>query len=81
MTAGVTSASAFCQRRVVVGPQVRVLLAKRGDLPLLEIGLGDDLAVHLHQDLLDDVGLRRRDGQRDHQPTADDDVSDVHVNL
>ena len=44
------------QRRVAVGPQVRVLLPERGDLPLLEIGLGDDLAVHLDEHLLDDVG-------------------------
>ena len=26
-----------------------------GDLPLLELGLRDDVAVHLHEDLLDDV--------------------------
>ena len=28
------------------------------DLPLLELGLGEDLAVHLHEHLLDDLGGR-----------------------
>ena len=38
-------------------------LAERGDLPGLELGLGDDVAVHLHQHLLDDLGAER-DGER-----------------
>ena len=45
------------QRRVAIGAQVRLLLPKRRDLPLLEVGLGDDLAVHLDQDLLEDIGM------------------------
>ena len=48
------------QRRVAVGTQVRVLLAERRDLARFEIGLGDDLAVHLHQHLLDDVRASTR---------------------
>ena len=36
------------------------LLAQRRDLPRLEIGLGEDLAVHLDQHLLDDLGAQRR---------------------
>ena len=32
-------------------------------LPLLEIGFGDDVAVHLHEDLLDDLGGRTRRAQ------------------
>jgi hypothetical protein len=45
------------QRGVAIGPQVGILLAQRRDLARFELGLGDDLAVHLHQDLLDDVHL------------------------
>ncbi len=37
-------------------------LAERGDLALLEFGLADDVAVHLHEDRFDDVGARPRDG-------------------
>ena len=60
MTSGVTVGEGLLQRRVVVGAQVRLLLTQRRDLPLLEVGLGDDLAIHLHQHLLDDVRLRPR---------------------
>ena len=34
------------------------LLAERGNLTLFEIGLGEDLAVHLHENLLDDLAAR-----------------------
>ena len=33
-------------------------LAERRDLAVLEVGLGEDLAVHLDEDLLDDFGAR-----------------------
>ena len=53
-------------------PEVRVALPQRGDLPLLELGLGDDVAVHLHQNLFEDVraGPRRRhtDQQKGDEP-------------
>jgi hypothetical protein len=49
------------QCRIAFRTQVRILLTQRCDLARFEIGLGDDLAVHLHQDLFDDVGARRRD--------------------
>jgi hypothetical protein len=38
------------------------LLAQHGDLPLLELGFRDDVAVHLDEDLLEDVPPRRRSG-------------------
>jgi hypothetical protein len=34
-------------------------LPERGNLPLLEVGLGEDVAVHLHQHLLDDFAAHR----------------------
>ena len=37
-------------------------LAEGGDLAVLEVGLGEDLAVHLHDDLLDDFAAK--DGAR-----------------
>ena len=43
---------------LVVGP-----LAQRRDLPGFEVGLGDDVAVHLDQDLLEDVGPEHDPGQ------------------
>ena len=36
-------------------------LPDHGALPRLEVGLGDDVAVHLHQDALDDLRRRRPD--------------------
>ena len=42
--------------QLLVGHLLRAL-AKRRDLAVLELGLGDDLAVHLDQDLLDDLDL------------------------
>ena len=36
----------------------------RRDLPLLEIALGDDVAVHLHEHLLDDLRRRGLRGRR-----------------
>ena len=53
----------------VVGIALQVdllaLLAQRGDLALLEIGLGEDLAVHLHENLLDDFAAGRGDRGQD----------------
>src|SRR5581483_2187653 len=44
--------------------EVLALLPQRGDLPLLEVALGEDVAVDLDQDLLEDFGARRgRDEQ------------------
>ena len=40
------------QRRVAIGPEVGIALTKRGDLPLLEIGLGDDLAIDPGDDVV-----------------------------
>ena len=48
--------------RVALQIDLLAHLPQRRDLPLLEIGLGEDLAVHLDEDLLDDLGPR--DGQR-----------------
>ena len=75
MTSGVTSASAFCSAGVAAGPEIGFALAQRRDLPRFEIGLGDDVAVHLDQNLLEDVASRasaERDEQHarsDHGPT------------
>ncbi len=38
-------------------------VAQLGHLPLLELGLGDDVAVHLDQDLLEDLRAERRERQ------------------
>ena len=43
---------------------VAVLGADGGDLALLEVGLGEDFAVHLHEDLFDDLGAERQGGGR-----------------
>ena len=59
---GVTSASVSLSCRVVAQIRLRhapVLLPQRRHLPLLEIGLREDLAVDLDQHLLDDLGPRR----------------------
>ena len=59
MSCGVTSSSILRSCCVVaVAFQIDLLthLPERGDLALLEIGLGEDLAVHLDEDLLDDLG-------------------------
>ena len=57
------------ERRVIAAQPAHFRpLTKRGDLPLLEIGLGDDLAVHAHENLLDDVGAEGcTRGGREHQ--------------
>ena len=49
-----------------VGLQIRLLphLAERGDLAGFEVGLGEDLAIHLDENLLDDFGARRGDRRR-----------------
>ena len=63
MSCGVISSSALrscCVARVVLQVELLAALAQRRDLPRLEVGLGEDLAVHLDQDLLDDLGAQRR---------------------
>ena len=57
----------LAQLRVVL--QVRfghlaVLLAERRDLTLFQVALGEDLAIHLDQDLLDDLGAHRQRQER-----------------
>ena len=51
----------------LVGRQVDGLafLAQRLHLPGFKIALGQDLAIHLHEHLLDDLGAR--DGRGEHQ--------------
>ena len=39
-------------------------LAQPRDLAILEVRLGEDLAVHLDEDLLDDFGARRDGAER-----------------
>ena len=52
---GVISASAFFSCSSFFSTSgLTLLLPQRGDLPLLELALGDDVAVHLHEHLLDD---------------------------
>ena len=53
------------QGGIAVGAEVGVALAQGRDLARLEIGLGDDLAVHLHEHLLDDLPERPRHRHRD----------------
>ena len=69
---GVTSASAFFSSssffsdlRLDLAPASAARM--RGDLPLLELGLREDVAVHLHEHLLDDLAPRigRRRSARD----------------
>ena len=62
MMCGVISSSIF-RSSALFGSALEVdllalRLAQPGDLALLEVRLGEDLAVHLHQDLLDDLGSR-----------------------
>ena len=61
MACGVTCARVF--DKLGVGQPARVglirQLAERGELNPLELGLGDDLAVHLHEHLLEDLGRKR----------------------
>ena len=63
MICGVISASIFFSVVVVLQRLSVDLplhpLADRGHLPLLELGLGDDVAVHLHEHLLDDFRAHR----------------------
>ena len=42
--------------RIALQIDLLARLPQRRDLALLELGLGEDLAVHLHEDLLDDLG-------------------------
>ena len=53
--------------RVALRIELLAHLAKRLHLPLLEIGLGEDLAVHFHEDLLDDLTGGGR-GERETPP-------------
>ena len=56
----------LCVRGIALQIERLALLPERGDLTLLEVALGEDFAVHLDEDLLDDVGpQRRRGGQHD----------------
>ena len=41
-----------CQFRII--RWLKIPIADLGDLSTLQVGLGDDLPVHLHEDLLDD---------------------------
>ena len=81
MICGVTSSSALRSwvRRSLFRSSLLALLAQRRNLALLEIGLGEDLAVHLDENLLDDFGAhgnRRADERR--APTAIASVLIVH---
>ena len=49
--------------RVALQIDLLPLLAQHGDLALFEIALGEDLAVHLHQDLFDDFTTDGRNGR------------------
>ena len=64
MSCGVTSAMAFF--RSVFARDRHVALPDGGHLALLELGLGEDLAVHLHDDLLEDLGAQRHGGDGEH---------------
>ena len=57
MTSGVTSASAFCRSASGPGRKLGSRCRSACNLTLLELGLGDDVAVHLDEDLFDDVAL------------------------
>ena len=50
--------------RVAFQIDLLALLAQRGDLALFEIALGEDFAVHLHEDLFDDFTA---DGRNAHE--------------
>jgi hypothetical protein len=56
MISGVTSSNRLLHRRIV--GRLDAFGADGLHLPLLEIGFGEDLPVHLHEDLLDDLGGR-----------------------
>ena len=74
MSCGVISSSTLrscCVGRIALQVDLLTLLAQRGDLALLEVGLGEDLAVHLDENLLDDFGADA--GRRDEADDREDD--------
>ena len=71
----------LAQRDVVLhvgGVDVRVVGAQRRHLQLLDVGLGEDLAVHLHEHLLDDLGPEPHHRQP-HREAGRPDKSQVHT--
>ncbi len=91
-TCGVTSSSVLRSSASFLASSGRMLrfwfwARMRGDLPLLEVGLGEDLAVHLDEDLFDDLGAERQAGRRgepQREEATQDQAADIlrhHVDL
>jgi hypothetical protein len=57
----------------------RVALPERFDLQLLEVGLGEDLAIHLDHDALDDAVAFLSGERRDGDEKREDESDFLHV--